>query len=197
MKIQIQNDPTAQKYFGRFSSMATDNFINNILSEIDSLQISSILDVGCGTGFMTKRLKAHSSNCIACDINISRLKLAREYTLSTIPLVAADITHLPFKKSTFDLLVVAEVLEHVPDTHAMLRELVDVSRRYVLITVPNEPIFRTANFFRGKNLTRFGNPEDHIHHFNMKSLKELLYEYFSEVVLKTNSTFWLMANCRL
>jgi hypothetical protein len=85
----------------------------------------------------------------------------------------------------------------VPDIDAMLRGIKETSRGHVIITVPNEPIFRIANFLRGKNVTRFGNPEDHIHHFNKKSLEDLLSGYFSEVNIKVNSTFWLMAACRL
>lgn len=195
--MEIQDDPTAQKYFNPLTKGVTENFIKNILSEIDSLNVSSLLDVGCGTGYITKRLMDHSSKCIACDLDTSRLKIAQKYTFGGVPFIAADVTHLPFKGSTFDLSVATEVLEHVLDIDAMLEELMKVSRSYILITVPNEPIFRIANFLRGKNVTRLGNPEDHIHHFNKRSLKNILSVYFSEVDVKVNSAFWVMATCRI
>ena len=195
--MEIQEDPTAQKYFNPLTRMATASFIKNVLDEIESLQVDSILDIGCGTGYITKSLMAYSPNCIACDLDISRLKLAREYTNEGIPFIVADVTQLPFKRANFDLVMATEVLEHVPNIEAVLREIKVISRSYVLITVPSEPIFRIANFLRGKNLASFGNPMDHIHHFSKKSLRDLLSEYFSQVDIEVNSTFWLMATCRL
>lgn len=195
--MKIQDDPTAQKYFNPLTHGVSKRFIENILSQVEDLEVESLLDIGCGTGYITKSLKPHVPNCVACDLDCPRLKMAQEYTLGRVPLVAADATHLPFKRSTFDLVLATEVLEHVPNSDAMLREIKETSKNHVIITVPNEPIFRIANFLRGKNMTRFGNPEDHIHHFNEKSLENLLSGYFSKVNIKVNSVFWLMATCSL
>lgn len=195
--MEIQDDPTAQKYFNPLTRGVTKRFIENILSQVKDLEVESLLDIGCGTGYITKSLMAYFPNCIACDLDSSRLKMARECTHGSVPLVTADVTRLPFKRSTFDLVIATEVLEHVPNSDAMLRAIEETTKNHVIITVPNEPIFRIANFLRGKNMTRFGNPEDHIHHFNKKSLEYLLSGYFSEVDIKINSTFWLMATCTL
>jgi ubiquinone/menaquinone biosynthesis C-methylase UbiE len=196
-EMKIQDDLTAQKYFNPLTRRVTGHFVKDILSEVDSLNIDSILDIGCGTGYITKSLQDHSSTCLACDLDLSRLMLAKEYTNGSVSLIAADVTKLPFKGTTFDLVVASEVLEHVPNSDLMLKEIKRVSRNYVIITVPYEPIFHVANFLRGKNVTRFGNPEDHIHHFNKRSLEKMLSEYFSQVNIKINSTFWLMATCCL
>ena len=196
-QICIREDPTAQKYFNPLTKGVTKNFIDDFLAEIKNLKIDSLLDVGCGTGYITKKLKIYPSTCIGCDIDMSRIKLAREYIGPDVPLVVANAIKLPFKSSTFNMVTAMELLEHVPDTEALLKEIKRVSKDYVLITVPNEPLFRLANFFRGKNVTRLGNPEDHIHHFNRKSLEFLLSKHFSEVKIKVNSFFWLMAICHI
>lgn len=193
----IRKDITAQKYFNPLTRGVTKNFIDDFLEEIKTLKIGSLLDVGCGTGYITKKLKVNPSISIGCDLDISRIKLAREYIGPDVPLVVANAVKLPFKSSIFDMVTAMELLEHVPNAEALLREIKRVSKDYVLITVPNEPLFRLANFFRGKNIKRLGNPEDHIHHFNRKSLEFLLAKHFSEVKIKVNSFFWLMAICHI
>jgi ubiquinone/menaquinone biosynthesis C-methylase UbiE len=51
--------------------------------------------------------------------------------------VRADAQNLPFKAKEFDVAVLAEVLEHVPDPVKALKEAKRVAKR-VVITVPNE-----------------------------------------------------------
>ena len=190
--MQIHEDETAEKYFNPMTKYVSRNFVKNIISEVRFLNTKSILDIGCGTGYISKQLES----CVACDLDWQRLKIARDYTQGDVPLMAADVTQLPFRDSSFDLVLATEVMEHVPDTNLMLEEIRRVSKRCVLITVPNEPLFRIANMCRGKNLAQLGNGEGHIHYWNRGSLDDLLCEYFSDVNVKTNSLVWLIAMCK-
>lgn len=45
--------------------------------------------------------------------------------------------HLPFADATFDCVLCVHVLEHLDNLHRMLDELIRVSRRHVLIALPN------------------------------------------------------------
>jgi hypothetical protein len=48
----------------------------------------------------------------------------------------------PFKDQTFDVVLLSEVLEHVPETTMVVRELFRLSKKAVLITTPNEGLIR-------------------------------------------------------
>lgn len=194
---QIQKDTTAEKYFNPLTKGITRKFIDNILAEIKNLGINSLLDIGCGTGYITQKLKDYVPTCIGCDIDTNRVILAKKYINCDISLVVADAVNLPFKNSYFDVVTAIEILEHISNIEVFLEELKRVSNDYILITVPNEPLFRLANLSRGKNLKHFGNPEGHIHHFNKNTFGSLLSEYYSEVKINVNSVFWLMAVCRV
>ncbi len=108
-----------------------------------------VLDIGCGEGRHSWELCKRSKCCVyGVDIDETSLKKAHyafyllekqgEIKGSWI-LAKADITSLPFKDNTFDKIVCSEVLEHVPDDIAAIRELVRVLKSYgtIAISVPS------------------------------------------------------------
>lgn len=109
----------------------------------------AILDIGCGEGRHSWELcKRHKCHVYGVDIDEASLKKAHYafYLLENQreikgnwTLVRADITSLPFKSSTFDKIVCSEVLEHVPDDIAAIRELARVlkDKGVVAVSVPS------------------------------------------------------------
>lgn len=85
-----------------------------------------------------------------------------------------SIYKLPYKDNSFDLVVCTEVLEHLDAPPKVLNEILRTSRKYVLISVPNEPFFWLSNFIRGKNLFRLGDDPGHIHHWTIFSFRKFI-----------------------
>ena len=74
-KIEIiKKDETTQKYFDVLARGPTHKFIDDVLKEIKKLRIKNILDVGCGTGYVTKRIAKINPNIIAVDTDEKRIK---------------------------------------------------------------------------------------------------------------------------
>ena len=144
------------------------NFFRNLTNLIASRKVDSILDVGCGEGFTLNRLK---ENQIGKNLEgIEYLKAAIELGKKTYPdikITEGSIYELPYKDNSFDLVLCTEVLEHLEDPEKGLKELVRVSKKYLVISVPNEPFFMLAQLIRGKNWSRFGNDIEHINHWTM------------------------------
>jgi len=191
----LYQDETSKKYVARSTRWVTGRFIDNIINYIKYIQPESILDVGCGTGYVSEKIERSTGVAIVgCDINRIRLSVSEKRVAGGV--MVADATRLPFKDSSFDLVIASEILEHLNNPVSAIEEIKRVSRRNVVVTVPNEPFFRMANFFRGKNMVRFGDPQDHIHHFNKDSLNYILNEHFSDVVVRTNAYLWLIGVAR-
>jgi len=186
-------DETSEKYFRFSTKWITCLFIQKILKQLEKNNPKIILDVGCGTGYITDIInRSMDANIICCDMNSNRISFAKtQFHLETI---IADITHLPFKNSSFDMVLAIEIIEHLPNIESALNEIKRVTKKNIIITVPNDPYFMIANFLRGKNLKSFGNPPDHINHFNKKTLKSILSKYYLKGEISKNAFLWLIAN---
>ena len=94
-----------------------------------------LLDIGCGTGAMSARL-ARWGKVVSADFSPLALQFSRRRGLHH--LVGADAMNLPFQPNQFDVLVAMDMLEHLPDDNAALREFYRVLKPggRVFATVP-------------------------------------------------------------
>jgi SAM-dependent methyltransferase len=111
--------------------------IVNIFPEI--FKEDSVLDVGCGDSYLKKFI---SGKYIGID------KYGN-------PDIQSDISNgLPFQDKSFDTVVAFDVLEHIDNIHFLFDELCRVSKKWVIITLPNmyEIRFRIS-FLLGRHLS--------------------------------------------
>ena len=103
------------------------------LGEVTGLDV---LDVGTGTGRHALRLAARGARVTAIDFSDEMLAKARaKKGADRVRFENHDVTErLPYPDGSFDRVLSALVLEHVPDVEAFLRELARVTRE----TLPEE-----------------------------------------------------------
>lgn len=108
--------------------------IKNAINLIPT-DVKTVLDVGCGNGIFTNKLKEMSRYDFV--VGIDRSKAALHYVKTEK--ILADIGNLPIKSETFDLVVSMEVLEHLPveSLSKAMNEISRVTKKYILISVPN------------------------------------------------------------
>lgn len=163
-------NPLQRFLIGRFSSA--------LLEELQDLHPDSILDVGCGEGFMLEKVRvAGIARALeGVDVRSDAVEIGRALH-PELTLRQGSIYALPYPDASFDVVVCSEVLEHLERPEEALTELIRVAKRYCVISVPNEPFFQTANFLRGKNLSRWGNDIEHIQHWTKMGITSLLEKY--------------------
>lgn len=169
-----------------------NNFYRTAFSLIKRVNPKRILDVGCGEGESLAKIKSlHIGQHLeGVDFTDDALKIGRK-VYPNLKLRKASIYSLPYKNDSFDLIICTEVFEHLDNPRKALESIHRVTSKYCLISVPNEPIFRIANFLRGKYLRRFGNSEGHINHWSKKSFVKFLEKKFK--IVDANSPFpWTM-----
>ncbi len=80
-----------------------------------------VLDLGCGVGEYVRAFERRGATALGCDIELPRLREARERGAPNI--VAAAGEALPFRTGSLDVVVLNEVIEHVSNDRATMREV--------------------------------------------------------------------------
>jgi SAM-dependent methyltransferase len=203
--LNLERDPMTDRY-GNLQKHLNPNpiqqwllrrFHQRILELVGGTGARRILDVGCGEGFTMRELREGGVQAAMVGIDFSPGALAwnQAHHMAQSPLKVADVHHLPFQDHSFDLVLCLEVLEHLPDSALGLRELLRVSRDYVLVSVPHEPFFRGVNFLRGKHLRALGNDPEHLHNYSGRAFRGLVSAH-AEVVWHGYGFPWQIALVR-
>ena len=141
------------------------------------IENGTILEAGCGEGYFTKFLygkyKGHAK-LEAFDISRACVEQAKA-ACPGVCFRVGSIYEIP-KGHKYGLVVASEVLEHMEDPARVLGQLLGVCGRYLLVTVPNEPLWRILNMARGKYWRRLGNTPGHVQHWNKRTLRKLILE---------------------
>lgn len=133
-----------------------------------------ILEVGCGEGHMLRIMRQISSaQLFGLDVDLPVLWQAAA-RCPDAGLAFVDGHQLSYSADAADLVVACEVLEHVSQPERVLREIARVTRRYVILSVPREPIWRVLNVARGRYLGDFGNTPGHINHWSTGAFAALV-----------------------
>jgi SAM-dependent methyltransferase len=85
-----------------------------------------VLEVGCGWGELAERIETEAScEVVALDLSPRMVELARERGVNA---TLGDVQELPFGTATFDVVVAAWMLYHVPDLERGLAAITRVLR---------------------------------------------------------------------
>ncbi|PPD04368.1 MAG: malonyl-[acyl-carrier protein] O-methyltransferase BioC [Methylobacter sp.] len=98
----------------------------NAFNDCDG-KINHVLDLGCGTGYLTKALQNSLTfdHLFAVDIALPMLVFCREKNLqrSNFSPICADAANLPFRSGSIDLITANLVLQWLSDLHGALMEI--------------------------------------------------------------------------
>jgi 2-polyprenyl-3-methyl-5-hydroxy-6-metoxy-1,4-benzoquinol methylase len=160
---------------------------------------NSVLDVGCGEGVLTEQWAARLDPGRIVGIDFEDAKLQAQWAARQRPnlqFTPMTVESLDFGDGEFDLVAATEVLEHVEDPARALDQMSRVAARWLLVSVPHEPLWRALNMARGAYLAQLGNTPGHLNHWTRRGFVELLGRY-GEVV-QTRSPFpWTMLLVRV
>ncbi len=151
-----------------------------------------VLDVGSGDGLFMEMLKQRNINSKGVDFSEEGVKKGKEKNLD-VSLCDFSVEKLPFSDNEFDYVIALDVLEHLYFPEYLLKEAKRVSKKNIIISVPN------FNSLPARIQTLLGRiPENntagkgHIYWFNLKVLKKMLKDNNLKIVDMKMNTFWGM-----
>lgn len=209
--MESRNEKNVQKYnSGNIDKYETKNPLKRrmvsalhskmirYIREIDhkTEQGFSILDAGCGEGFFSSRMFEEFPNAriTGCDGAKEALSIAKEMN-PELRFEEANLYELPYSDKEFDLVVCSEVLEHLHDPRSALSELDRVGVN-LLITVPHEPWFRLGNLASLHNISRLGDPIDHVNHWTFSGFKRFVSSNLKRRCSFDKSFPWSIMLCK-
>jgi len=198
-----------EKYYEQNETyiISLDPRLKKIISLTSSLNPKKILDVGCGNGFLLNELSNSLPKSSLTGVDVYTIPKNKRWSYKK-----ADITKgLPFDNSSFDCVIIGEVIEHVPDPDFLLKETYKVLQKNgtLIISTPNlvswanrllvlagvQPLFTETS--SEKVLGRFhpvlgqgGKVQGHLKIFTFKSLEELLQKEHFNVEKKMGVPFF-------
>lgn len=113
-----------------------------VLRELRRSAPGAVLDVGCGTGLLTGRIRRElgRARTVGCDFSAGMLRRAAR-SHPALSLVRGDALRLPFADGSFDAVVSTEAFHWFPDQEASLREFFRVltPKGRMLVALVNPP----------------------------------------------------------
>lgn len=149
-------------------------------------QSTKLLDLGSGKGWLTSILSEFAP---ITGIELSHQAVENAMLkYPSVKFINGNIFEIPFEKSSFDIVVSQEVIEHVEDQDKYISIVAHCLKKggFLILTTPNERNFRywTESQLKSWNLQPIEN------WLNARELRKILEKDFEIVILKTIIPFW-------
>lgn len=112
-----------------------------VTSLLKDYEVKRVLDIGCGTGETLIYIKKMYPQSKVYGIDSSRKAVGYARSRGLKNIHHADATKLPFPSSSFDTVLLLDVMEHIKDDELVMKELKRVLKKsgVAIITTPAVP----------------------------------------------------------
>src|SRR3989344_1032432 len=150
----------------------------------------SVLDLGCGDGTLLDSLKLRGNNAEGVDLSQEAIKkcIAKGHK---VELFDFSDGKLPYADNSFNYVVMLDVLEHLYDQDTVLAEAKRVSKRFVILSVPNfSSLPARLQVLLGRVPENNRRGKGHVFWFNWNILNKMLHSRELRIVASKYRTFW-------
>jgi methionine biosynthesis protein MetW len=174
-----------------------DHRLSKVVAAVAALSPSpqSILDIGCGRGTLLERLRQKTPDAALFGVDISTNTVEATRARGFDARVADVSTGLPFPSAHFECVIFGEVIEHLVDPDAALREISRtlIDNGTLIVTTPNlaswfnrvllllgvQPVFTETSLHVNlgrmtRALGQGGPTQGHLKIFTLGALREML-----------------------
>lgn len=192
---------TYDKYASRnpIEKKLMEGYIATLTSFVKKANPGSIHEVGCGEGYWVIQWIQAGYSVKGSDFSSQIIDIARQNAIqagiSSDPFSPRSIYDMVPGEDGADLVVCCEVLEHLVDPTRALQVLRVITGSHLILSVPQEPVWRMLNVLRGKYWSERGNTPGHIQHWSKQGFIRFVADYFQVTEIQSPLP-WTMLLCR-
>lgn len=138
----------------------------SILNQLAAYRFKTFIDIGGAEGYKANLVK-HFFGADVMNTDHAAPVCRKAEEIYGIPSVDCNIHALPFEDNAFDIVLCSETVEHVNDYRHAIDELLRITKKVLVITVPHDPIEKVEENIRNNNIGA------HINHFDIHTLDYL------------------------
>jgi methionine biosynthesis protein MetW len=156
---------------------STHTSIQKIVNSIPDS--SAVLDVGCCTGYLAKMLEKKKCKVVGVEFDQNAGNIAKEFCEDVIIADIEAVGSLPYPKAYFDVIVYADILEHLRRPDLVLKKFDPYLKKngLCIMSLPNiaRIEMRLTLLFGNFNYTEIGLlDKTHLRFFTFKTAKQLI-----------------------
>jgi len=176
----FRNDPEKRDEYIKKVTWKAEQLVKTIPY---NQKFENILEIGCAMGILLNIIsnKLSVSNSAGLDISEENIRVAKElypestFFQGTLEEFAGEIPkNFPFER--FDLVLLSDIIEHIPDDAGFLENVKKISS-YVLINLPLEKCYKNRNRQYGEN-----DHSGHLRWYDRKMAEDLIRKAGFEIV---------------
>lgn len=193
---KLKATPESEDFAGKYENEGAiaKYLVNNYFKSVRKLLaktsgVSSAHEIGAGEGRSTNILKELVPNLSASEFVEDLVPLAQKNN-PELNVFRESVYELEYQDNQVDLVFLLEVLEHLDHPEAALKEIKRISKKYLILGVPREPLWCFLNMARFKYLKDFGNTPGHLNHWSKRSLIKLIEAKYGKVIAVENPIPW-------
>jgi len=149
---------------------------------VDIYKPSSVLEVGCGVGYLTYIIKMKVKNTFGVDISRKAIKIAKANFGSNYKV--ADIIKLKTKKK-YDLIIAADLIEHLENPKLLVKKMRGLlnEKGIIFVTTPNKSFYPKCSLWKTTD-----KPPVHLTWLSEKSIFEIAKKTKLKLMILRNIT---------
>ena len=139
-----------------------------------------LLDVGCAMGFFLDEAKTLGWQVSGIDVSGFGVNYARSHF--GLDVFHGELTELAVAEASFDLITMWDVIEHVSDPSAYIRQAAKLLRPGGCLSLSTPDVESLPAKIYGKRWVGYKLSTEHVSYFSLRTLKRLLEEEGFELV---------------
>ena len=172
-----EKDAEYFNYFEEYTCDLTNSEVKRLHQKIQQeipSDARTILDIGCGNGWVSRHNVSDSVTVISVDIALKNVAKALQQTPHKNHFgLVADAFNMPVKPASLDCIIASEIIEHVKEPKRFVQKLLALLRLggTLIITTPYNETLVYHQCIHCNQLT----PENaHLHSFNEQNIKQMI-----------------------